>query len=89
MNFSMSKKISDVVSSGYFKKTLYTLPTRCWVSIIVFLFTTSAEIHTFRCVWASFAFPGKHPHCLKALSIKVIHINWPTNYIKKLLKLVK
>ena len=50
MNFSMSKKISDVVSSGYFKKTLYTLPTRCWVSIIVFLFTTSAEIHTFRCV---------------------------------------
>ena len=83
----MAKKISDVVSSGYFKKTLSTLPTRCWVSIIVFLFTTSAEIHTFRCVGKS-AFRGKHPHCLKALSIKVIHINWPTNYIKKLLKLV-
>ena len=88
MNFSMSKKISDVVSSGYFKKTLYTLPTRCWVSIIVFLFTTSAEIHTFRCV-GKFCISGKHPHCLKALSIKVIHINWPTYYIKKLLKLVK
>ena len=88
MNFSMSKKISDVVSSGYFKKTLYTLPTRCWVSIIVFLFTTSAEIHTFRC-GGKFCISEKHPHCLKALSIKVIHINWPTNYIKKLLKLVK